>query len=145
MEKTARLDLPLLSVAQAAKEITVNEALTLLDAVVQPAVEGDASAPPPAPAIGQGWLIGSSPTGVFGSHANSLAVWTAGGWRYVVPFEGMTVWRRDDGVVVRWRSGAWRGGDSVSVPIGGSVIDTEARVTIETIVARIRDFGIIAV
>lgn len=144
METTARFDLPLLAVAQAAKEMTVNEALTLLDAATQPVVDGEASAPPGSPAIGQGWLVGSGATGAFTGHAGAIAVWTAGGWRFIVPFDGMAVWRRDAGVSVRRAVGGWHSGVAVSVPSGGPVIDVEARAAIGTIIARLRDAGIIA-
>jgi hypothetical protein len=144
MEMTTRLNLPLLAVAQAAKEMTVNESLTTLDAAVQPVIEAEASTPPASPEIGQGWLVGADPTGAFAGHAGSLAVWTVGGWRFVAPFEGMAVWHRGSGTLVRRRSGNWQSGFAVSVPSGGTTIDNEARAAIEAIVARIRDFGIIA-
>lgn len=124
--------------------MTVNEALTLLDAAVQPVVESEAAAPPASPLSGQGWLVGSTPSGAFGGHAGSIAVWTAGGWRFVAPFEGMTVWRRDAEIVLRYDSGGWVGGAAVSVPSGGAVIDAEARAAIAKIVARIRGAGLIA-
>jgi len=144
METTARLDLPLLAVAQAAKEMTVNEALTLLDAAVQPVVAGEAGAPPGSPAIGEGWLVGGGATGAFADREGALAIWTTGGWRFVAPFEGMMVWRLDAGVIARRASGACQSSAGVSVPSGGSVIDVEARATLGAIVARLRDFGITA-
>jgi len=144
MEMTARLDLPLLAVAQAAKEMTVNEALTLLDAAIQPVVEGELSAPPSHPEVGQGWLVGASGTGAFAGHPGAIAVWTKGGWRFVAPFEGLAIWDRGSGVIVRRQSTNWQRGAAVSVPSGGAVVDAEARAVIATIVARIRDFGIIA-
>lgn len=144
MDTTARFDLPLLAVAQAAKEMTVNEALTTLDAAVQPVVEGVATAPPASPVAGQGWLVEEGATGAFADRSGELAFWTAGGWRFVAPFEGMSAWRRDADVTVRRVSGAWQTGAAVSVPSGGSVIDVEARAAVESIVARMRAAGIIS-
>ena len=144
METTARLDLPLLAVAQAAKEMTVNEALTLLDAAMQPVVEGEAGAPPTSPTPGQGWLVSSGATGAFAGHADAIAVWTAGGWRFVTPFEGMAVWRRDIGVVARMGSSGWFSEAAISAPSGGSMIDIEARAAITMILARMRDCGMTA-
>ncbi len=144
METTARLGLPLLSVAQAAKEMTVNEALTMLDAAIQPIVEGESNAPPGSPTPGQGWLVGSGATGAFAGHAGAIAVWTAGGWRFLMLSEGAMVWRRDISLIARRTASVWQSGVAVSLPSGGSTVDTQARAAIESVLARMRDFGIIA-
>src|SRR3546814_18076891 len=63
---TPRFSLPLLAVAQAQKEVTHNEALTLLDALVHAAIEAGPLATPPAnPALGQCWLVDAAATGVW--------------------------------------------------------------------------------
>jgi hypothetical protein len=144
MEKTARYDLPLLAVAQAAKEMTLNEALVGLDVAVQPVVRGIVDAPPAAPDPGEAWIVGETPTGAFVDHAHDLAAWTIGGWRFISPFEGMTAWRTDTHVSVRWRENEWTGGASIAPISGGAVIDSEARAAIETIVARLRLAGLTA-
>src|SRR3546814_19105698 len=80
----------LLAAAQAQKEVTHNEALTLLDALVQPVVEaGPQNSPPLAPAVGQCWLVGAAPTAEWSEAAGTIALWTAGGWPFVEPFSGM--------------------------------------------------------
>src|SRR3546814_7062671 len=87
---TARFQLPLLAAAQAQKEVTHNEALTLLDALVQPVVEaGPQNSPPLAPAVGQCWLVGAAPTAEWSEAAGTIALWTAGGWRFAAPFAGI--------------------------------------------------------
>lgn len=144
MDMTARFGLPLLAVAQAAKEMTVNEALTAIDGAVQPVVAGQVSAPPSSPSIGQSWLVADGATGSFAGHDGVIATWTAGGWRYVVPFEGMNVWRSDANLVAR-RSGAdWQSGAPVAAPSGGSVVDSEARAAIGAILTQLRNQGLIA-
>src|SRR3546814_7014737 len=91
---TARFQLPLLAAAQAQKEVTHNEALTLLDALVQPVVEaGPQNSPPLAPAVGQCWLVGAAPTAEWSEAAGTIAPWTAGGWRFAAPFAGMRLLR----------------------------------------------------
>jgi hypothetical protein len=144
MEMTARLNLPLLAVAQAAKEMTVNEALIALDAAVQPVVEGEVSDPPMSPDPRQSWLVGVGATGAFAGKDGAIATWTAGGWRFAAPFDGMALWRLDKGAVVRRIGGAWQSGNAVNVPTGGTVIDVEARAAIEMIVARLREAGMTA-
>ena len=145
MDMTARLGLPLLAVAQAAKEMTVNEALTLLDISVQAVVEGEAAIPPLAPAIGQCWLVIAGASGTFAGHVGAVACWTAGGWRFVMPVTGMAVWRRDLAVVSRRAEGGWTYGAAITIGSEGDTMDVEARIAITSILARLRDHGLIAV
>src|SRR3546814_15636425 len=78
---TPRFSLPLLAVAQAQKEVTHNEALTLLDALVHAAIEAGPLATPPAnPAIGQCWIVDAAATGVWSGSENAIAIWPTGGW-----------------------------------------------------------------
>ena len=92
MNVTQRLELPMLFSGQAAKEVTVNEALQALDIIVAAVVEGDATAAPPAsPAVGNCYLVGGSPTGPWTGKAEHLAAWTANGWRFIAPFAGLAV------------------------------------------------------
>lgn len=61
-ETSVRLGLPLLQTGQAQKEMTHNEALTLLDFAVQPVVEAvGVDTPPAAPAPGACWVVGPTP------------------------------------------------------------------------------------
>src|SRR3546814_15958049 len=86
MPITPRFSLPLLAVAQAQKEVTHNEALTLLDALVHAAIEAGPLATPPAnPALGQCWIVDAAATGVWSGAENAIAIWTAGGWRFAAP------------------------------------------------------------
>jgi hypothetical protein len=82
VEMTPRLSLPLLQAGQAQKEALHNEAITILDAMTGGLIEtiGD-NAPPPSPVLGQTWIVGPVPVGEWAGLAQSVAVWTAGGWR----------------------------------------------------------------
>src|SRR3546814_5826049 len=72
---TPRFSLPLLAVAQAQKEVTHNEALTLLDALVHAAIEAGPLATPPAnPALGQCWIVDAAATGVWSGAENAIAI-----------------------------------------------------------------------
>ena len=111
MATTDRLRLPLLAAAQALKEMTHNEALTLLDAVVQATVVAVAPASVPAtPVPGQCWIVGIGATGAWAGHDGALAFWTSGGWRFVAPFLGMAVWSLADNAPVRRMSFGWYNG-----------------------------------
>ncbi|HMO76775.1 MAG TPA: DUF2793 domain-containing protein [Sphingopyxis sp.] len=145
LPRTARLALPLLAVAQAQKEVTHNEALALLDALVQPVVEdGPQSDPPADPAPGQCWIVGAAATdGWAGAAAGTIALWTAGGWRFVAPGEGMRTLRLSDGSWLRFGGGAWTEPATVASPAGGATVDSEARAAIDALILALSGHGLL--
>lgn len=162
-DMTARLALPLLDAGQAQKEMTHNAALALLDIAVQPVVvAGDLDTPPETPQPGECWLVGTAPTGEWTGQAGAIAGWTAAGWRFVAPADGMTVWLADRQVTARRIGGAWVAGElrgdrvviggvavvgargaAIADPVGGNVIDGEARATLASILSMLRTHGLI--
>lgn len=163
-ETTPRFGLPLLAAGQAQKEIDHNEALTMLEALVQPVVQtlGD-NAPPASPVAGQSWIVGTAPTGAWAGQAGAVAVWTAGGWRFVAPREGLWLWVAGLGLWARrtattWLAGALPAsslvvngvqvvgarGAAVADPTGGTAPDANARAAISQILAALRAHGLIA-
>lgn len=165
MAQTDRLGLPLLAAAQAQKEMTHNEALALLDAAVQAVVVALAPGTvPAAPVPGQGWIVGTGATGAWAGQDGALALWTGGGWRFVAPFDGMTVWSLADGMAARRIGGVWQigiiaaaglfvNGDQVigarrpaiPDPAEGPVIDGAARGAISAILDALRTHGLIEI
>lgn len=144
MPSTPRLALPLLAVAQAQKEITHNEALTLLDALVHAAVVAGPLADPPADfAEGQCWIVGPTPTGAWTGQAAAIAFRTAGGWRFAAPRDGMRVTRLSDGSQLRFDGGIWAGPATISPPTGGSTIDSEARSAIAGLLLHLEAHGLL--
>jgi hypothetical protein len=78
--------LPLIAAGQAQKEITHNEALGLIDIMVQLVVESAGLAMPPAsPSYGQCWIVGTGGTGAWSGKDGAVAGWTANGWLFAVP------------------------------------------------------------
>ena len=163
-ETTVRLALPLLYVGQAQKELSHNEALTLLDLAANPVVEAvGVDAPPANPAVGACWVVGASPSGAWSGRAQAVAGWAAGGWRFLPSHDGMAVWSRADGAIVRFDGSGWVigtlagmrvviAGDAVvgarqpaiPAPAGGTFNDGEARAAIFAILAALRTHGLIA-
>ncbi len=163
-DTTGRLALPMLEPGQAQKEATHNEALVRLDLTVQATVLAlEVNDPPLDPADGACWVVGDAPTGDWTDHPAALAGWTAGGWRFVAPFEGMTVWSLADGATARFDGDGWRIGEltgarlildgepvvgprgaSIDDPTGGGTIDAEARLALAAILAALRQHGLIA-
>ncbi len=162
-DPTPRLTLPMLVPGQAQKELYHNEALALIDLAVQAAVLSvGTSAPPASPVPGDCWLIGAAPTGAWAAWPNHLAGWTAGGWRFVAPREGMTAWSIADGAQARFSSGSWTIGEqrcarlviggvqvvgarqpAITPAIGGATIDVEARAVLAAIVSAMAVHGLI--
>lgn len=163
MAQTARFALPLLHAGQAQKEMSHNEALTLLDALTQSCVvEVGGNAPPVDPVPGDCWIVGSVPSGDWAEHPGAMAMWTGGGWRFVAPRVGMAVWSIMDEAFARYDGTAWQAGTvaahrvvidgeqvvgarepAIAEPDGGSVVDVEAREAIEALIAALRAHGLI--
>ncbi|MCP3735050.1 DUF2793 domain-containing protein [Sphingomonas sp. RP10(2022)] len=163
-QTTARWAMPLLAPGQAGKELTHNEALALLDMLVQPAVEAvGTDVPPTAPVAGRCWIVGSAPTGAWAGHAGALAGWTDGGWRFVAPVEGLAAWCISSAKPVAYRNGVWQEGDvvaarvvvagrqvvgpqagAIATPAGGDVVDAQVRTAVAEILAALRQHGLIA-
>ncbi len=141
---TPRFALPLLGVAQAQKEVTHNEALTLLDALVHAAVEaGPLATPPVGPVEGQCWIVGAAPTAAWTGQANAIAIRTGGGWRFAPPREGMRATRLTDGAQLRFDGAAWAAPATIVAPSGGSIIDSEARSAISTLILHLAAQGLL--
>ena len=144
--ETGRYRLPLLAVSQAQKEITHNEALVLIDALLHMAVE---AAVPTAPAvtdddIGKCWVISGVPTGAWANKVGQIAYWIGGSWRFVVPHEGMGVWNKFTHCHSLYISGQWTTAPLVPIPTGGAVVDSEARAALAAILHYFRLIGILA-
>jgi hypothetical protein len=160
---TARFALPFILPGQAQKEAFHNEALALLDAALHACVAGDPTDEIPAdPATGDSWIVGPTPTGAWAARAHHLATWTDGGWRFVAPVPGMTVWKLDADYRMHWTGTAWSDGDwpvriltiggqqvvgsrleTVPSPSGGTTIDAEARAAVEAVIVALRTHGLI--
>lgn len=144
MTETARFSLPLLAMAQAQKEVTHNEALTLLDALVHAAVEdGPLFAPPTGPAVGQCWLVGPGASGDWTGQADQIAIWSDGGWRFLGPLAGVRVVRLSDGAWLHYTAGGWSIPGTVPNPEGGVTIDAEARASIAALILALEAHGLL--
>lgn len=141
---TPRFALPLLGVAQAQKEITHNEALTLIDALVHAAVEaGPISDPPADPEPGLCWVVGAAPTGAWVGQGQAIAIWSVGGWRFALPRAGMAVMRLADGARLRFDGDEWVAPATIAAPSGGSTIDSEARSALDALILHLAAQGLL--
>lgn len=141
---TPRFALPMLGVAQAQKEVTHNEALTLIDALVHATAEaGPLNDPPAEPEEGRCWLVGAAPTGDWSGQGHGIAIWTAGGWRFVAPQAGMAVVRLADGARLRFDDSEWVAPAAIATPSGGSTIDVEARSVLSALILHLEAQGLL--
>lgn len=163
MEQTARFQIPFLTAGQVQKELTHNEALERISTLLCPIIEGAPQVDSPAsPAIGTCYLVAAGGSGAWLGQDSSIACFTAGGWRFVSPIEGLSVVARTSGETFQWRSGAWEagivrcrevriGGDTllrerqpgIQNPVNGSVADSECRTALIGVLNALRAHGLI--
>lgn len=138
---TPRYKLPNLFAGQAQKDLYINEAHALSDALLHAAVEGESNTPPVSPVEGETWLVGPAPTGEWDASASSIASWQSGQWLIVEPRPGMRLQDLSSGGSLYF-DGAWQRPAAPAAPSGGNPIDIEARNAIVNLIETLRDAGI---
>ncbi|HMQ41777.1 MAG TPA: DUF2793 domain-containing protein [Paracoccus sp. (in: a-proteobacteria)] len=107
-ETTAHLALPFLMAAQAQKHVTHNEALRMLDAMVQLSVPTRTLAAPPAsPAEGARYIVAAGATGLWAGWDGNVACWLDGAWMRFSPQPGWLAWVEDEAQAILWTGAAW--------------------------------------
>ena len=111
---TTHLLLPYILASQAQKYVTHNDALRLLDAMVQLSVlDQNRTAPPAAPVDGDRHIVAPAATGLWAGWDLNVAFWVDGTWMRLVPRPGWTAWSIADAAHTVWNGTAW-------VLVGGS-------------------------
>ena len=140
---SARFRLPYLFSGQSQREVFVNEAHALIDALLHAAIEGTGNAPPATPGEGECWLVGDEPTGAWIAQAGALAALQAGSWIFAAPRDGMQVFDKLTGQLIFFRDG-WQRPATPAAPSGGTTVDAEARAAIAGLVEALIAAGILA-
>lgn len=162
MSATMRHGLPLLATGQAQKDVTHNEALLAIDRQLHLAVVSRGlGSPPTAPVAGESYIVGPGASGAWAGQGDMVASFDGGGWLFSRPVRGSLAWIVDEGVFAvydgGWSAGGWPvagldiGGRPVlsvapvpvAAPVGGSIVDAEARVAIADVLAALRAQGIL--
>ena len=105
---TTHLLLPYILAAQAQKHVTHNEALRLLDGLVQLSVlDRDLTAPPGSPADGDRYIVASGATGAWTGWDLNVALWTDGTWLRLPPRTGWRAWVEDEGLLLVYDGSVW--------------------------------------
>jgi hypothetical protein len=108
MTDTPNLGLPFIEAAQAQKHVPHNEALRVLDTLVQLSVAASGlTSPPPTPAEGQRWIVAASATGAWSGHDNAVAVWPDAAWVFLAPASGWIAYDTGASRLLVFTGSAW--------------------------------------
>lgn len=120
MTTSADLGIPFIVGGQGQPEVTHNEALLLLQAISKGVIDRGVNTPAVGPTIGDSYIIGSSPTGVWAGRANCITIYSGTAWDFIpgenssgTPLtmgarqEGLGVWVNDENVRYVWDGSAW--------------------------------------
>lgn len=109
-DATTNLLLPYILAAQAQKHVTHNEALRLLDGLVQLSVlDRDLTAPPGSPADGDRYIVANGGTGDWAGWDLNVALFTDGAWLRLPPRIGWRAWVEDEGLLLVYDGADWIG------------------------------------
>ena len=111
---TTNLLLPYILAAQAQKHVTHNDALRLLDGLVQLSVlDRDLTAPPASPAEGARYIVAAGATGAWSGWSGDVALWSDGAWLRLPARTGWLAWVADEATLFVWGGSTW---NTVGVP-----------------------------
>lgn len=105
---TPRLALPYIAQGQAQKEVTHNDALVRLDALVDLYIlDRDLADPPGSPTDGDAYIVAASPTGAWAGQAGNIAYLIDGAWRFYVPVKGLVAYVADEQTIIVFTASGW--------------------------------------
>jgi len=116
-ETTPNLSLPLMIRNQSGKEVTHNEALVIIDVLLNNGIiDKDLSTPPTSPNEGDTYIVNTTATGDWLNQEGKIAFYN-NGWRFIAPKEGFTVWINDENLLYSHTGSSWQvsGGSMVGV------------------------------
>lgn len=120
MSETSQFGLPLIAAAQAQKHVTVNDALSRLDALAQlRLVSVTQTVPPVAPLDGNAYGVPTGAVNAWDGHIGEIAIFSNGGWVFVAPRAGWRAWIADAEAEAVFFAGTWQTG-LVAASAGGA-------------------------
>jgi hypothetical protein len=109
MANSPFLDFTLLTEGQYQKEITVNNALIILELIAAGGViDRDLTAPPGSESEGDAYLVADSATGDWSGHDGKIAIYLNGGYFLVVPVAGLRLYVQDENVMLAYNGTSWQ-------------------------------------
>lgn len=114
MATTPHLSITLVEASQAQKEVTVNTALTRIDAVLNSGVvDKDLATPPVSPLAGDVYIVASPAIGAWIGKEKNLAYFDQI-WRFITPRTGLQMWVADENINYVFNGTNW-----VAISING--------------------------
>lgn len=108
MTTTPRLGLELIDDDEILGYVSANEALELLERLVQPTViRRDLATPPGSPSEGDQYIVAGSPTGAWSGHATHIATYLGAAWVFKTPQEGWMYYDQTANEEVVFNSTDW--------------------------------------
>lgn len=108
MPDSPNLILPYIQASQAQKHITHNEAIKLLDGIVQLGVLSRiVAAPPGSPVDGDRYIVASGATGLWAGWDLNVAFYVDGAWVRLIPRVGWIAYSVADAAFYSWNGSAW--------------------------------------
>lgn len=107
MADTPNLTMPEISDSQAAKYLTHNDGLRVLDALVQAVIiDRDLTAPPGSPSDGDTYIVRTTATGDWATHEDEIAYYKSSVWEFHTPAEGWVVYAQDENELLIYQGSA---------------------------------------
>lgn len=123
---TSRFGMGYILASQAQKHVTHNEALRMLDGIVQASVlDSTRTAPPASPSAGDCHIVASSATGAWEGWDGDLAFYVDGAWYRLDAVEGARVWDQNVSQLVVRVGASW-----VSLAVAMGFLAQAAQVSI---------------
>lgn len=108
MSNTNNLSIDLVASNQAQKEVTINEAISKIDAILNVgAINIWLDVPPGSPSEGDLYVVGNAPSGAWAENAEEIAYYNAG-WKFIAPKSGMRIWSNDKKLPYIYNGSAWK-------------------------------------
>lgn len=105
---TPRLQMPEIAESQAAKYLTHNDALRILDALCPNLViQAVTDTPPGSPDDGQCWIVDVAATGAWSGQDGKIAQRYRGVWYFIAPRPGWEAWDLNALTSIRFDGSVW--------------------------------------
>ena len=129
-DTTPILQLPLILPAQAQKHVTHNEALRLLDLMVQMSVlTRTLTVPPALPSVGDRHIVPVGATGVWAGQTGRVALFAVTGWEFIVPLAGWQAYVLGESQVAVFNGTVWNAPSEGTVSVARLGVSTAADAT----------------
>ena len=145
MSQTPHFAFPYLHPTQAGKELTHNEALLLIDALLHQRAEGIGADPVnlTAPQEGQMWVVAQNATGDWAGQDGALALRTQSQWRFITPVTGQILWLFSNNYWLRFDGSAWQLPPLSPAIAASASEDTGARAALSALISALNQWGFI--